>query len=222
MKTAYFVDFDFTISNGDIWDAIVKYFAPNGWKQVVNEYLEGKINSRQYNERVAAMIQPREPEVRELVLSMGIDPTFHDFTTWLDTHQYPITIVSDGYDYYIDLLLSQAGLEHLPVFCNRMVWHEDGIEVEFPLHKEDCEIGMAHCKCQHFAKFPGMRHVYIGDGVSDICAATKSHHIYAKRNLLDYCVENKISHTPFEHFLHIIEHEEKQPYSTHSTGESHE
>lgn len=208
MKTAYFVDFDFTISNGDVWDAIVKRFAPDDWDRVVNEYIRGDISSRTYNIKVSKLIQPKEKEIRNMVLSMGIDPTFADFIHWLESHQYPITIVSDGYDYYIELLLKQAGLNHLPRFCNKMVWTEHGIEVEFPLYKSDCEIDMAHCKCQHFVKYPGMRHVYIGDGVSDICAASKSHYIYAKRELLAYCRKENITHSPFENYHQIIENEE--------------
>jgi 2,3-diketo-5-methylthio-1-phosphopentane phosphatase len=206
-KTAYFVDFDFTISNGDVWDSIVKHCAPNAWEDIVQQYVRGEITSLQYNERISRHIGPCEPEIREMVLSMGLDPTFKDFVTWLETHQFPITIVSDGYDYYIEMLLKQENLEHLPYFCNRMIWTESGIEVKFPLHKENCDIGMAHCKCQHFEKFPTMRHVYIGDGVSDICAASKCDYIYAKRDLLRHCIREDLPHTPFENFHHIIDTE---------------
>ncbi|MDX9753614.1 MAG: MtnX-like HAD-IB family phosphatase [bacterium] len=206
--TAYFIDFDFTISRGDVWDAIVKHCAPDLWQEVVAQYIRGEITSRQYNLRIAEIIQPDKEEITELVLSIGIDPTFPDFVQWATRRESPLTVVSDGYDFYIDLLLRAANLDFLPVFSNKMVWKKDGIDVEFPLYRADCPVDMAHCKCQHFEKFPLARHVYIGDGISDICAATKCETIYAKRNLLDHCVQNEIPHTSFENYHQIIQAEE--------------
>jgi 2-hydroxy-3-keto-5-methylthiopentenyl-1-phosphate phosphatase len=209
-KSAYFVDFDFTISQSDVWDAIVRYSDADAWKDVVGQYVRGEISSRIYNTRVAALVPPKKEAISQLVLEIGIDPTFPDFVQWLHNHDFPITIVSDGYDFYIDLLLKQAGLDCLPYFSNRMVWTEQGIEVEFPLYKKNCEKDMAHCKCQHFENFPNLRHVYIGDGVSDICAATKCDTIYAKRNLLEYCQREHVPHTPFENYHQIMEAEENR------------
>ena len=119
-------------------------------------------------------------------------------------------ILSDGYDFYIDQLLKQEGLDSIPVYCNRMVWIDGGIEVEFPLFKEDCERDMAHCKCQHVLAADGYRRVYIGDGVSDSCAAGKCDFVYAKCNLLDFCRESQIAHEPFTNFRDVIDFEEKQ------------
>lgn len=206
--TAYFIDFDFTISRGDVWDAIVKHCAPDLWQEVVTQYIKGDITSRMYNSRIAEIIKPNKDEIKDLVLAIGIDPSFPDFVEWAYKRESAITVVSDGYDYYIDLLLRDAKLDFLPVFCNRMFWKEDGIDVEFPFYKKNCQIDMAHCKCQHFEKFPLARHVYIGDGVSDICAATKCATIYAKRNLLEHCQKNNIPHTPFENYHQIIQSEE--------------
>ncbi len=207
MNTVYFVDFDHTISKRDVWDSIVKMFSPDDWKTIIRNYLSGAVSSRVCNRQLAELVQPREEEARKLVYSIGIDPTFHDFVQWVKESESEMIIVSDGYDYYIDLLLEKEGLEDLNYFSNRMVWTENGIEVEFPLYKENCERDMAHCKCQHVFKHEGIRRVYIGDGISDTCAAQKCEKIYAKRNLLDYCREQDIECTPFENFLDIIQSE---------------
>ena len=208
MKTVYFVDFDHTISKKDVWDAIVKMFSYTAWKELILQYLRGEISSRVCNRRLAEIVQPREPEARELVYQIGIDPTFHDFVRWVEEKQSELIIVSDGFDYYIDLLLEKEGLDHLPYYSNRLIWTETGIKVEFPLYRPECERDMAHCKCQHVLRYAGERRVYIGDGISDTCAALKCERIYAKHNLLKYCREHGISCTSFESFQDVIQGEE--------------
>ncbi len=210
IHTTYFVDFDHTISKKDVWDSIVRMFAPEDWKTILSQYLEGKLSSRLTNQKLAKLIHPKEKEARALVLSIGIDPTFHDFNEWVRESNSKMIVVSDGYDYYIDLLFEEEDLEHLTYFSNRMRWTDEGIDVEFPYYTEDCEIDMANCKCQHLFKCETNRRVYIGDGVSDVCAAKKCDEIYAKRNLLEYCQEHGIECTPFNNFQDIIQEEKRK------------
>lgn len=208
LNTQYFIDFDNTISQIDIWDTLMKTCDPVRWRSVVGAYVEGKISSRQCNLELAQSVKLNEIEARNLVEKIGVDPTFHDFVAWAGRKKFPLMILSDGYQFYIDQLLGREGLESIPVFCNRMVWTEGGIEVEFPLYKEDCERDMAHCKCQHVLAANGCRKVYIGDGVSDTCAASKCDFVYAKCNLLEYCRERQLAHDPFANFLDVIERED--------------
>lgn len=207
MNTVYFVDFDHTISKQDVWDAIARMSNPAAWRKMIDRYISGELKSQDCNRMLAELVQTTEPEAREVVLAIGIDPTFHEFVQYTQDQNAPLFIVSDGYDYYIEMLMREAGLEFLPYYCNRMQWTENGVKVEFPLNREDCENGMAHCKCQHITERFGMRRVYIGDGISDICASQKCEVVYAKRNLLDFFQENGLPHQPFDTFLDIIEHE---------------
>lgn len=209
MPTHYFVDFDNTISTQDVWDAIVRLFAPDAWQELVKAYVRGEITSRECNLRLSKMIPPREEEARRLVQSIGIDPTFRDFVRWTKSRECPLTIVSDGYDYYIDLLLGPEGLNDLPCYSNKAVWTASGIEVQFPYRRQECERDMANCKCQHIAVPESVRRVYIGDGVSDFCAAEKCEQIYAKHDLLRYCQEKGVPCIPYTNFTEIMEQEER-------------
>lgn len=220
-KTHYFIDFDNTISQKDIWDTLMKTCDPARWQSVVGDYVQGKISSRICNLALAKSITLSESEARSVAEKIGIDPTFHEFVQWARKTDSPIAILSDGYDFYIDQLLKKEGLDWIPVYCNRMVWIDGGIEVEFPLFKDDCERDMAHCKCQHVLAADGYRRVYIGDGVSDSCAAEKCDFVYAKCNLLDHCRQGQIAHKPFENFRDVIEHEEKQFHSIQNKATVH-
>ncbi len=206
--TRYFVDFDYTISKADVWDTLVKACNSTRWQSLIEDYVGGRISSRQCNLELAQSLSLSRSEACAIASRIGLDPTFRQFVDWAQERQSPLMILSDGYDFYIDLLLKQEGIASIPVYSNRMVWTEDGIQVEFPLYRPDCERDMAHCKCQHVRSANGYRRVYIGDGVSDTCAAGKCDFVYAKRNLLDYCRERQIQHKSFDHFLEIIEHEE--------------
>ncbi len=212
MDTIYFVDFDHTISRRDVWDEIVKHSAPDQWKAIIKQYLSGELSSRECNLKLAKTVQPCEEDIKKRILEIGIDPTFHDFVKWIDKAGAEMMIVSDGYDYYIELLLKHESLDHLTYYSNKLVWTNEGIDVEFPYNQPDCERDMAHCKCQHITCRTGLRRVYIGDGISDTCGARKCEVIYAKRNLLDYCIEHNLPHTPFSDFWDIIE-KEKQWFS---------
>lgn len=209
METVYFVDFDHTISKQDVWDAIARMSDPVAWRSMIDRYLSGELKSQDCNRMLAELVQATEPEARQVVMDIGIDPTFHDFVAFTQEQKSPLLIVSDGYDYYIEMLLKEEGLLFLDYYCNKMQWTEEGVKVEFPLNREDCENGMAHCKCQHITVRDGMRRVYIGDGISDICASQKCEVVYAKRNLLEFFQQKGLPHQPFDTFLDIIECEKK-------------
>jgi 2-hydroxy-3-keto-5-methylthiopentenyl-1-phosphate phosphatase len=64
---------------------------------------------------------------------------------------------------------------------------------------------MANCKCQYLQLGePGLRRVYIGDGVSDICAAEKADMVYAKADLRRYFERTARTFRSFETFDDII------------------
>lgn len=210
MESMYFVDFDYTITNEDVWDSLVRRSAPDEWEECIRMYLSGELSSRLCNKRLAESVRMTEPEAREMILAIGVDPAFHDFVKWAEGRDSRLIIVSDGYDYYIRLILEREGLGRLEWHCNRLQWIGGGIRAEFPLLNPECEQDMAHCKCQHVLKREGMTRVYIGDGMSDICAARRCEVIYAKRNLLDYCENKGLPHTPFDSFRDVIEGEERR------------
>ena len=45
--------------------------------------------------------------------------------------------------------------------------------------------------------------VFIGDGVSDYCAADKADFLWAKSSLIKYCEKNNIKHSKFQDFSDI-------------------
>jgi 2-hydroxy-3-keto-5-methylthiopentenyl-1-phosphate phosphatase len=50
----------------------------------------------------------------------------------------------------------------------------------------------------------GLRVIYIGNGISDIYAARRAHHVFATDELLDSCKEMNIKYTPFDDLHDVI------------------
>ncbi|MBI1388344.1 MAG: HAD-IB family phosphatase [bacterium] len=204
MESIYFIDFDNTISRHDVWDAIVKQYIPGFRERVVSQYIHGELSSRECNELLAQQLRAHEPDVRAMVMEIGVDPCFIEFAEWARAAGLPMRIVSDGYDYYIDLLMGEAGLSWIPRNSNEMRWVGDQVAVSFPHHRDECERDMANCKCGPVMRAEGKRRVYIGDGISDACAAPRCEVIYAKGGLLAECQKRGLAHHPFESFDEIL------------------
>ena len=205
MKTIYFVDFDNTISLIDVWDSLAERFSSEDWEQTIKDYDEHRISSHEFNLRMLGTLQGDPDEVRSFIMKIGIDPGFERFVKLARERDREIILVSDGYDFYIDIILERAGLGDLPYFSNHMEWEQDGVRWNFPHYLPDCERNMANCKCQHMRlEKNDLCRVYIGDGVSDICAAEKSDCIYAKNELRRYFEETNRPHKSFETFNDII------------------
>ena len=205
MQTVYFVDFDNTVSCVDVWDNIVTRFAQGDGESIVREYDSGQISSREFNRRLVGMLRADEHEVRSFIMSMEIDPSFQRFVELVREHDREILLVSDGYDLYIQPLLDREGLGYLPYFSNHMEWENGRARASFPHYRDDCETDMANCKCQYLRLGEtALRRVYIGDGISDICAARRADVVYAKSDLQRHFEKEGNSFTPFKTFDDII------------------
>ncbi|HPA47088.1 MAG TPA: MtnX-like HAD-IB family phosphatase [bacterium] len=208
MKTVYFVDFDNTVSMVDVWDTIVSRFSTGNWEQVIRDYDEHRISSWEFNTKMLRNLQGHREEVLRLISTVQVDSAFARFVELARSQDREILLVSDGYDFYIDPLLKKAGVPSLPYVSNHMEWTDGTVRWDFPHFLPDCERKMANCKCQYLRlEESGLRRVYIGDGVSDICAAEKVEVVYAKGDLRRYLESVGRDFHPFETFADVVAHE---------------
>jgi 2,3-diketo-5-methylthio-1-phosphopentane phosphatase len=151
------------------------------------------------------MLRADAPQIRSFILSLGVDPGFSRFVDLARKQARDIIVVSDGYDLYIDPLLEKAGVPGVRYFSNHMEWVDGRPQAIFPHFRPDCERRMANCKCQYLRLGePNLRRIYIGDGVSDICAAEKADVVYAKADLRRHFERTARPFRPFTTFDDII------------------
>jgi len=83
-----FIDFDGTITKGDVGDLFFERFGGKAATQVVQDYRSGLINAVECFTREAdACVISTEAEVAEFIDRQKIDPTFFDFINFCHKHK---------------------------------------------------------------------------------------------------------------------------------------
>ena len=206
-----FSDFDGTITQTDVTDAILSQFADPVWRQVEEEWVTGRIGSRECLERQMALVRAEARELNALIDAVPIDPHFAEFSDFTRKAEIPFYVVSDGFDYVIRRALRNCGLNGELVnggsrlFSSSMRLSGGRLRVGFPHGSSSCSHGCATCKPEVMRRAGRGHHpvVFIGDGLSDRFAVEEAGLVFAKDKLLEYCCDHGISCTPFSSFAEV-------------------
>ncbi len=197
-----FSDFDGTISIQDATDFILNRFADPEWELIEQEWKEGTIGSAECMQRQIALIRVTKQELDSALDEVSIDPDFPDFVHFCQAEGIPVTIISDGVDYFIQRILTHHGLGHLPVIANRLsisgINGHTAYRLSSPYSQTNCISAAGVCKCRA-VQSDDMR-VYIGDGRSDFCVSDKPDLVFAKGKLAEYCAQQDIAFTAYRQF----------------------
>ncbi|MGE5314994.1 MAG: MtnX-like HAD-IB family phosphatase [Acidobacteriota bacterium] len=203
-----FTDFDATITREDIGDNLFRVFGE--YEACVGNYRlfrEGRLDARECWRRNCATIGTlTKEELFRYVDGVEADSAFPLFADFCRAKGIPVAVVSDGFDVYIERVLSRIGLSHLPVYSNRLSFAEDGTLVpEFPHTDAECA-ACANCKRNHLLTHASETEVivYIGDGHSDCCPARFADVVFAKATLLKYCERENITYHRFETYRDVL------------------
>jgi 2,3-diketo-5-methylthio-1-phosphopentane phosphatase len=198
-------DFDGTVSTTDVGNRMFARFASDGWEEVVQSWKEGHIGSRDCLVAECSLAQATAEQVREFALTREIDPLFEPFVRYCRDGGIPVVILSDGLDFYIDIVLQKYGLQELPCFANRLKFQGNRLLPEFPYFERGC-LACGNCKGYHVRRYrqQGKTVIYIGDGFSDRCGVQEADHVFAKDDLRSYCRKNGIAHMPYNDFGDIL------------------
>ena len=206
-----FVDFDGTITERDVGDSIFERFLrpellERGWHfDIIREWKAGRLSSRDCLIRECENTVVTRGQLDELLDSHTLTPGFADLVGWCVRRGVPLTILSDGLDYYIEFILGKFGLKGVSCRANRMVFTEGSIRTYFPFEDRGCG-RCGNCKRWHIdtERRDGERVVYIGDGYSDRYAVRSADIVFARRDLAEYCRRAGVEFIPFAHFYDVI------------------
>lgn len=204
-----FVDFDGTITKEDTGDAIfTKFGNPDTVQQIITDLLSDRISAKDCWIKLCRSVDSIDKNrLNEFILKIEIDKTFHSFAEYCNKHQINLFILSDGFDYYINLILQREKLEYLPVFSNKLKINErNKLLPEFPFYDSGCT-SSANCKRNHIINNSSDDEftVFIGDGNSDKYTIHFCDFIFAKADLRKYCERERISYFPFNNFSDVLE-----------------
>ncbi len=201
-----FCDFDGTIAKEDVGSRLFQTFAGDRAHDIVQEYLNDRITARECLVRECQAVEElTEDRLSEFVDSCELDPHFAPFVGFCRQHGVPVTVVSDGLDYYVSRLLSANGLSDVTFFANHLelVMREGRLKMEpsFPYTDSEC-IRCANCKRNHLLTLSADEDliVYVGDGISDRCPVRYADVVFAKKALIRYCQQQNITYHEYRHF----------------------
>jgi 2,3-diketo-5-methylthio-1-phosphopentane phosphatase len=206
MKLALVIDFDGTITDKDVGVFLLDTFSIEDWHEYERRYLEGEINLRECLAGEYTTLPADEVIlVNEALLNIDIRDGFIPFVKYCEEKGWPITIVSGGLDFYIKAILDWQGLSRLRVVSGHADFSKGPrVYATWGEGPGSCE-KIGTCKCYYIEKMisEGYQVVFIGDGITDTCAADKADYIFARQQLQTYCLNNDIPFSQFNDFYDI-------------------
>ena len=171
-------DFDGTISLKDTCIPIMEQFAVGDWERYDKLLIKGQINLHECMQKQVEMIQTDIPTIISSLGSISVRPGFVEFVSFCLSKKIEIVIVSAGFDYIINSMLSQNNLD-LPVVAAKV--KDERFQLEFPsLHYPDSidfkVDQVKYYQAQH------KKVIFIGDGYSDLQGAMQADMVFAVKN----------------------------------------
>lgn len=207
---AILCDFDGTATPMDVCMLLYETFAGPPCPELNRLWRQGSISTLEEAAGCYDTIEATRQEMEAALDQVPLDPGFGRLVELCARRTYPLAIVSDGFDWYIDYVLRRHGFSGLEIFANQVHFEEGGHEVTFPWHNPHTpRFGIS--KPSIIARFrdKGCRVAYIGDGISDLEAAVHADLLFAKGSLLAHCQRESIPAIPFTHLSDVADQLER-------------
>jgi 2-hydroxy-3-keto-5-methylthiopentenyl-1-phosphate phosphatase len=207
MRIAVQCDFDGTITEEDVSFLILDTFVGSQWREMWQEYLDGKIPVGTFNKRVFAMVKADRQTLLDIVFTsdrVKVRPGFGELVDYCSQKGYKVIIVSNGLTCYIEAILENLGLDGIEVYAAQNRFSPEGMSVEYiGPDGSEMEAGFKEAYTELLRK-EGYSVVYMGNGISDIYPARQASKVFATGDLLERCYEEKLECTPFNDFYDVV------------------
>lgn len=217
--TLYLCDFDGTVALEDVGNRFFATFTTDraAWDAILVDWFAGRAGGREVLARECALVDVDPARVAAFVAERRLDPAFAEFVAAARAAGGDVSIASDGLLTYIRPLLAAHGLDHVVARSNDARFVAGRLE---PVFGTPDGAGCGRCgTCKGAvlaALAPGFaRTVFVGDGLSDRCAAPRADVVYAKDDLLAWCRAQGIAARPFGDFADVAAAEglDREPVS---------
>jgi 2,3-diketo-5-methylthio-1-phosphopentane phosphatase len=189
---AILVDYDGTIAQTDVSDALMAEFVTDEWEARAAEYDAGLAGSRRLMEWEVGLISTPPAELQSLAAAQPHDAGFAPLALRARAAGIPVEVVSDGFGFFIPAALEALGAGDVPVISADTSFPSgDRPRIAFPNGHPRCFVCGTCKRARVLAhQAAGRAVVFIGDGESDRYAAGYSDLVFAKHALLRLCAEN--------------------------------
>ena len=200
---ALLVDYDGTIAQTDVSDALMAGFVTADWEAWVAEYDAGRVGSRRLMAWEVGLIDADPDTLGAKAAAQPHDPAFRAFAERARGAGIPVEVVSDGFGFFIEPALTALGVGWIPVVTAATTFGPGGPRIDFPNGNAACFV-CGTCKRDRVLahQAAGRRVVFVGDGESDRYAAGYSDVVFAKQSLERFCLEQR---WPFQRWTSFAE-----------------
>jgi len=206
-RTLIVCDFDGTVSRKDVGFNLLSHFSGGRWSELDQDFVDGKIGSREAYRRMIDRLSGIEADYRRVARELGeMDPDFAAFVAFCQQQGMAVKIASDGFGLYIRLFLEELGIRGVEYFANEILFEPGpALKADFPFASAECP-DCGCCKQELVRKFRDRfdRIVYVGDGISDRCAAPEADLVFAKRSLYQHCLQEGLRTFYFRGFSDVL------------------
>lgn len=195
------VDFDGTACLHDVAEHLLIEFGDPSWPLYDEMVDRGEMGLREAGDRQVALLDGTREELLGFALRhCPLDPTFPPFVAWAETVGLPLTLVSDGFGFYVEPILRTAGLGGLRVIANETVFDGGAPRLLRPYGHGTC-IACGTCKMNAVLRAHERGPVaFVGEGQSDRYGALYADVVFAKDALVDIARADGVPFLPWETF----------------------
>ena len=200
------VDFDGTITEQDVLDAIARTFGDMDVYREVDEALDrnGMTLHEVLRREFAPVTAPVEEVVAWVLANSSVRSGFRELVALARDRGWRLVVVSSGFRQFIEPVLEREGVGGVELVANEAEPDPSGWRVRF-FDERECETCGEACKRPTVRSIaPEGEIVYVGDGYSDRCAAEDADLVFARRGLEAYLRERHVPYTHFENFHDVI------------------
>lgn len=198
-------DFDGTITRNNLSVLLRERFAQGDWQKIDSDYLQGHLTVEQSNRLQYTLVKEPKEKLQEFVRQhIELRPGFLEFVSYCQDTDIPLVIVSSGLDFYIETVLNEIGMQDLELYCGRTSFSRDGIIVSY--YDPSGNIINEGFKKKYLAwlKKRDKNIIYIGDGLSDLEAASQADYVFATGNLVRLLSTESVVCSGFSDFYDLL------------------
>ncbi len=205
-RPAVLTDFDDTAAAQNVAEMLLNKFGDPGWKDVRQRFRDGRIGLKEYQEITFRSIQADRATMQSYVKDhANLRPFFRELWGFCKANNFPMAVVSQGLDFYIEALLEREGITGVPVYAVDTEFRSGKISYHYN-HAYPGQESQGNSKGFVVESFQerGCYIFFAGDGQSDLVAARKADVTYAHRTLANLCDEENIPYQPFKDFSEML------------------
>jgi 2-hydroxy-3-keto-5-methylthiopentenyl-1-phosphate phosphatase len=206
MARTIVVDFDGTITERDLLDAIAVTFGDPAVYREVDEGLDG--NALTLHEVIRREFEPVTAPLEDVVdwvlVHARVRPGFHELVELARERGWRLVVLSSGFRELIEPVFEREGVGNVELLANAIDPDPSGWRVRFRDETVCDHCGQPCKRATASALANGSELVYVGDGYSDRCAADDADLVFARRGLAAYLDERRIPYTYFDDFEIVV------------------